>query len=98
MVKISFPTTLEKFIAYQEELSGKPLDKNLQEVTRVYLRGLNGIYKEAAAGGTELFDRCVQMVDRVLAEGSETEPVCNFLRAYKYWCIEAREQGKAVQT
>jgi LmbE family N-acetylglucosaminyl deacetylase len=54
MRPLTFPTTLEAFIAYQERLISRPLTEDEREVTAVWLEIINQAEPESVQAADEL--------------------------------------------
>lgn len=74
MMPLTFPSTLETFIAYQEQLINRPLTETEREVTVAWLEIINQAEPES-----------VQAVDELIAQHSSDEWITRFLTEVKAW-------------
>lgn len=81
MMPLTFPATLETFIAYQEQLINRPLSKAEREVAAAWLPIIN------EAGPED-----IQAVDELIAQHSGDERITRFFTAVKKW-MEVKING-----
>lgn len=74
ILPLTFPATLETFIAYQEQLINRPLTETEREVTAAWLPIIN------EAGLED-----IQAVDELIAQHSGDERITRFFTAVKKW-------------
>ena len=90
---ITFPTTPEAFIAYQEQLAGRKLTEHEREVTAAWVEVFNLSYE----GGLEqdraaLEDSLVKM-DELITRRDDSPAVQDILQVCRRWIITAWKQG-----
>lgn len=77
MIALTFPSTLETFIAYQEQLINRPLTETEREVTAAWLPSIN-----------EATPEDIQAVDELIAQHPDHH---RFLTAISVWMEVAIE-------
>ena len=83
---ITFPTTPEAFIAYQEQLAGRKLTEHEREVTAAWVEVFNLSYE----GGLE---HSLAKMDEPATKRDNGPVVRNFLRKCRLWIAIAWKQG-----
>ena len=90
---LTFPTTPEAFIAYQEQLAGRKLAEHEREVTAAWAEIFNlsyedGLEKDYAALGEDL-----SKLDGLLKKREGRPAVHRYLQAAREWIVYAFQQG-----
>ena len=88
---IVFPASAEKFIAYQEQLAGRPLNSLERKVTAAWLPSINQAYGEGA-GGEDITDDLAHMEELISRYAIDTV-LLQLLRAVTLWMCRAWVQG-----
>lgn len=94
MKEIIFPTTTEKFIAYQETLVCRQINRDERKITAMYVEIVNDVYQEATSGETSLFSEAVKIARTAIRKHAKNENLTRFMCAFIVWLDEAREQGR----
>ena len=94
---ITFPTTPEAFIAYQEKKAGRRLDDFQRELLGGYVELFN-LEFEVGAKGLEPTDMLKEIAE-LYARNSKLQvlkkpAIQHFYASVQYWCNEAYRQGK----
>lgn len=90
--KITFPVSLDAFIAHQEELIGESLHCSLREVISEWLPYINGSYDQGI--GNESITEDLEQMDRFIAQAQNNPVAVRFLKAAKCWMAKAWEAGR----
>ena len=90
---ITFPTTPEAFIAYQEQLAGQKLSEREKEVTVVWMEAFNLSYKDGLEQDRAALEDSLAKMDELLKRREESPAVHKLLQAARQCIIYAWEQG-----
>lgn len=90
---ITFPTTPEAFIAYQEQLIGRRLKENEWEVTAAWVEVFNLSYEDGLNQDCDILVKVLDKLDELMARHEYHEGVHKFAEACRAWMIEAWKQG-----
>lgn len=91
---ITFPTTPEAFIAYQEQLTGRELTERDRELLSAWAEAFNlsyedGLEKDYAALGEDL-----SKLDELLKKQEGRPAVHRCLQGAREWIVYAFQQGE----
>lgn len=90
---ITFPTTPEAFIAYQERLVGRKLAENEREVIAALVKVFNLFYEGGLKQDHAVLNRCLDKPDEFMSRHKDDSFIHQFAKACRFWMIEAWEQG-----
>ena len=101
---ITFPTTPEAFIAYQEQLAGRKLTEHEREVTAAWVYTLlkqrggssldeTGLVLALAQGDRAALEDSLAKMDEPATKRDNGPVVRNFLRKCRLWIAIAWKQG-----
>ena len=90
---ITFPTTPEAFMAYQEQLIGRRLKENEWEVTAAWVELFNLSYEDGLNQDCDILVKVLDKLDELMARHEYHEGVHKFAEACRIWVIEAWKQG-----
>ena len=95
---ITFPTTPEAFIAYQEQLAGRKLTEHEREVTAAWVEAFNLSYEDGLNQDRDILVKGLDKLDELMARHENHEGVHKFAEACRAWMIEAWRQGAERST
>ena len=90
---ITFPTTPEAFITYQEQLAGRELSEKEKEVTAAWVEVFNLSYEDGLEKDRAALDDSLTRLDELAGQQEAGSAVHRFLQAARQWIIYAWEQG-----
>ena len=94
---ITFPTTTEKFIEYQEDGTGRKLTEFEREFSEVLVDLINGYYEDGK-DGLEALNPLDEIETFYAARGRsshlENPAVRHIHQMMNYWCMCAHRAGK----
>ena len=90
---ITFPTTPEAFIAYQEQLVGRKLAEHEREVTAACVEAFNLVYEDGMKQDHDTLMKALDKLDELMARHENHEGVHKFAEACRAWIVEAWKQG-----
>lgn len=93
MKGITFPTTPDEFISYQEQLMGKVLGDNPKDVLIPCAEILNQIYADALEGDSAFLYEALKVADDLIVSYPAEGGLVYFMKSYKLWCARAYQQG-----
>ena len=94
---ITFPTTTEAFIVYQETGTGRKLEGFERDLASVIVELANISYQEGAEGRTHTVS--MEDVERFYQERGKEETFRKTARMWEsvcWWCNQAYQSGKEV--
>lgn len=96
---ITFPTTAEAFIAYQEAGAGRTLNIPEKELMRRSVEVLNDCYEGGKTGERIPFPESEEDAHRILSDMGKADHweqpfVKRYIRSMLFWTRTAYEQGK----
>lgn len=92
--ELSFPVTLEAFVAYQEALMGRELDVAERDVIQVWLPVLNDCYDQRAKGTAGAMGERLDQMEVFLAQAEGDAVVVHILKCMRRWMCYAYQQGQ----
>ena len=95
---ITFPTTPEAFIAYQEQLVGRKLAENEREVIAAWVEVFNHAHTKGLCRGSGTLDDSLSALDELAGQQEAYYDVHRFLRAAHLWIFVAWKQGAERST
>ena len=95
---ITFPTTPEAFIAYQEQLADRKLAEHEREVTAAWVEVFNLSYEDGLNQDRDILVKGLDKLDELMARHENHEGVHKFAEACRAWMIEAWRQGAERST
>ena len=90
---ITFPTTPESFIAYQEQLIGRALSMNEKEATVAWLECFNLSYEDGQEHDRDALDKNLNKLKKLMDLHKDNAGVHKFAEDCLYWMMEAWKQG-----
>ena len=90
---ITFPTTPEAFIAYQEQLVGRELSEKEQGFTAAWVEAFKFSYEDGLKQDRAILEKDLDKLDEIMARHGDDAIVHKFAEACRAWMIEAWEQG-----
>ena len=90
---ITFPTTPEAFIAYQEQLIGRRLKENEWETVAAWVEAFNLSYEDGLNQDRDILVKGLDKLDELMARHKDDSFIHQFAKAFRFWMIEAWEQG-----
>ena len=90
---ITFPTTQEAFIAYQEQFAGRELTEYEQEATAAWVEGFNLSYKDGLEQDRAALEDSLTKMDELIARRDNSPVVRDILQVFRRWIIIAWKQG-----
>ena len=90
---ITFPTTPEAFIAYQEQLAGRKLTEHEREVTAAWVEVFNLSYEGGLEQDRAALEDSLAKMDEPDTKRDNGPVVRNFLRKCRLWIAIAWKQG-----
>lgn len=91
---ITFPTTPEVFVAYQEQLAGRELDRTEKELIEALVSLLNYSHMAGQHQDRDEFSGILQGLDRRQTSNGTAE--WEFLQACRRLVVYAWEQGRCA--
>lgn len=92
--EITFPTTPEAFITYQEQLIGQALSEKEKGVTVAWIEAFNLVYEGGLKQDRAVLEEGLSKLNEFMARHGEHAWVHKFFEACKVWMVEAWTQGK----
>lgn len=90
---ITFPTTPEAFIAYQEQLIGRRLTENEWETLAAWVKVFNLVYEDGLKQDHDTLMKDLDKLDELMALHKDHAGVNKFAEACRAWIVEAWKQG-----
>lgn len=90
---ITFPTTPEAFIAYQEQLMGRKMTEKMREATAAWVEGFNLSYKDGLEQDHAALEGSLTKMDELITRRDNSPAVRDILRVCRRWIITAWKQG-----
>ena len=90
---ITFPTTPEAFISYQEQLAGRELTEHEREATAAWVEGFNLSYKDGLEQDRAALEDSLAKIDELTARRDNSPAVRDILQVCRRWIITAWKQG-----
>ena len=90
---ITFPTTPEAFIAYQEQLAGRESTEHEREATAAWVEGFNLSYKDGLEQDRAALEDSLVKMDELIARRDNSPAVRDILQVFRRWIITAWKQG-----
>lgn len=90
---ITFPTTPEAFISYQEQLAGRELTEHEREATAAWVEGFNLSYKDGLEQDRAALEDSLVKMDELIARRDNSPAVRDILQVCRRWIITAWKQG-----
>ena len=90
---ITFPTTPEAFIAYQEQLADRKLAEHEREAIAAWVKVFNLFYEGGLKQDHAVLNRCPDKPDEFMSRHKDDSFIHQFAKACRFWMIEAWEQG-----
>lgn len=90
---ISFPTTPEAFIAYQEQLAGRKLAEHEREVMAAWVEVFNHAHTKGLCRGSGALDYSLSALDELITRRESSPVGRDFLRKCRLWIAIAWKQG-----
>lgn len=90
---ITFPTTPEAFISYQEQLAGRELTEHEREATAAWVEGFNLSYKDGLEQDRAALEDSLAKMDELTARRDNSPAVRDILQVCRRWIITAWKQG-----
>ena len=90
---ITFPTTPEAFIAYQEQLAGRKLTEKEQGITAAWMDIFNFAYEDGLKQDHDTLMKDLDKLDELMARHGDHAGVNKFAEACRIWMMEAWRQG-----
>ena len=90
---ITFPTTPEAFIAYQEQLAGRELTEHEREAMAAWVEGFNLSYKDGLEQDRAALEDSLAKMDELTARRDNSPAVRDILQVCRRWIITAWKQG-----
>ena len=90
---ITFPTTPEAFIAYQEQLAGRKLAEHEREVTAAWVEVFNHAHTKGLCRDSGALDDSLSALDELAGQQEAGSAVHRFLRTAHLWIFVAWKQG-----
>ena len=90
---ITFPTTSEAFITYQEQLASQELPEGEKEVAAAWVEVFNLSYEDGLEKDRAALDDSLTRLDELAGQQEAGSAVHRFLQAARQWIIYAWEQG-----
>ena len=90
---ITFPTTPEAFISYQEQLAGRELTEHEREATAAWVEGFNLSYKDGLEQDRAALEDSLVKMDELIARRDNSPAVRDILQVFRRWIITAWKQG-----
>lgn len=90
---ITFPTTPEAFIAYQEQLADRKLAEHEREAIAAWVKVFNLFYEGGLKQDHAVLNRCLDKPDEFMSRHKDRAGVHKFAEACRIWMMEAWRQG-----
>ena len=90
---ITFPTTPEAFISYQEQLAGRELTEHEREATAAWVEGFNLSYEDGLEQDTDALEDSLAKMDELITRRDNSPAVRDILQVCRRWIITAWKQG-----
>ena len=90
---ITFPTTPEAFIAYQEQLIGRRLKENEWETVAAWVEAFNLSCEDGLNQDRDILVKGLDKLDELMARHGDHAGVNKFAEACRIWMMEAWRQG-----
>ena len=90
---ITFPTTSEAFVRYQEQLVDRKLSEGEREATAAWVEVFNLSYEDGLEKDRAALDDSLTRLDELAGQQEAGSAVHRFLQAARQWIIYAWEQG-----
>ena len=90
---ITFPTTPEAFISYQEQLAGRELTEHEREATAAWVEGFNISYRDGLERDRTALEDSLAKMDELTARRDNSPAVRDILQVCRRWIITAWKQG-----
>lgn len=90
---ITFPTTPEAFIAYQEQLAGRKLAEHEREAIAAWVKVFNLVYEDGLKQDHDTLMKALDKLDELMARHKDRAGVHKFAEACRIWMMEAWRQG-----
>lgn len=90
---ITFPTTPEAFIAYQEQLIGRELTRNERGAVAPWVKGINLSYEDGLEQDRAALEDSLTKMDELIARRENSPAVQDILQVFRRWIIIAWNQG-----
>ena len=91
---ITFPTTREAFIAYQEHLAGRKLTETEQEVIAAWVGCFNLSYEDGLRQDRAAFNKDIAKLDELIKKHTDDSILRKYLEVSRCWISYAWEQGQ----
>lgn len=95
---LTFPTTPEAFIAYQEQLAGRKLSAGEKEVTAAWVECFNLNYEDGVKQDRAALEESLTKLDELMKRHRDGPQVHQFLGACRLWFTAAWKQGAERST
>ena len=90
---ITFPTTPEAFITYQEQLVGRELSEKEQGLTAAWVEVLNLSYEGGLRQDCAALEEDISKLKEFMSRHGDHAGVHKFFEACRVWMVEAWKQG-----
>lgn len=91
---ISFPVTVEKFVAAQEQLIDRKLSEGEREVTTAWAEVFNLSYEDGLRQDRNTLAKDLDKLEELMVRHKDHAGVHKFAEACRAWIMEAWRQGK----
>ena len=92
--ELSFPVTLEAFMAFQEAGTNRELTDNEREVLVEWVPVYNLSYEDGRAGDKEALTESVDKMDEFISKREGSPALERILQSCRWWIVYAWEQGR----
>ena len=93
MPELTFPTTPEAFIAYQEQLTGRELTEHERGAVAAWAECFNLSYEDGLKQDRAALEDSLAKMDELLKRREESPAVHKLLQAAREWIVYAFQQG-----
>lgn len=90
---LTFPTTPEAFIAYQEQLTGRELTERDRELLSTWAEIINDSYEDGLEKDYATLGEDLSKLDELLKKREGSPAVHRYLQAAREWIVYAFQQG-----
>ncbi|ANU40430.1 hypothetical protein ADH75_18510 [Flavonifractor plautii] len=92
---ITFPVTMEAFIADQEQLMGRKLQESEREAVVIFVEIFNSIYEDGLRQDCAILVKDLDDLDEFKSRHKDDSFIHQFVEACRFWMAEAWKQGAA---
>lgn len=90
---ITFPTTPEAFIAYQEQLADRKLAEHEREAIAAWVKVFNLVYEDGLKQDHDTLMKALDKLGELMARYGDHAGVNKLAEACRAWIVEAWKQG-----